>query len=231
VARGATRRHPLLIPGGKVFYRINAESIYAYNLTNLQGHDKARLSFMLIASLDPGCFNPVTRKFNLAAKGAADTGPFTTISASTTIITFTSRLTAARGYSTLLEAWGNVSRASAYLLKRAHAVVPRSPPKDYKKEDVDEAGRDKVKTMPLSVKQERPRIRAQAEKRVRAFFEHVRYVSSQGRLGTRLRRKCLGCKREVIIGLDGSHHLDEDGEPRHNECFAKVEAWIAQHKS
>jgi hypothetical protein len=218
-------------PGGKVLYRITAETIFAFSLTNLQGHDKAKLRICLLAPVNFGWFNTGTKKFNLSQKGASDTGPFVSLSSTVTMLTVTARLTAEAGFSTLLEMWGNASRASLYLVKRSVATCPRHAPSSYCTERAEQAGRDKLKTAPVSIKQERARIRAQAEKIVIRFINHVRYVYSQGKEGKLIGRKCLGCKKKVLIGVAGSHILDDEGQSLHNECFFKVEEWIKAHRA
>ncbi|KAJ1449065.1 hypothetical protein M885DRAFT_573346 [Pelagophyceae sp. CCMP2097] len=146
------------------------ENVYAHSLSNPEGHDKARLDIVLLGSPDFGVFNAATKNYNLAAKDASDTGPFRTISATATLLRCAARLTAQQGFSTLREAWKNTVGSSAYLQKRAGAVVPRRAPEGYDPVRAAEAERDKRKTMPLAVEAERPRIRAQAEKLIDAFL-------------------------------------------------------------
>jgi hypothetical protein len=218
-------------PGGKVLYRITAETMYAFSLTNLQGHDKARLRICLLAPANFGWFNTGTKKFNLSQKGVSDTGPFKSLSSTVTMLIVTARLTAEVGFSTLLEMWDNASRASSYIGKRAMATCPRHAPDSYCEERTEEAGRDKVKTAPVSIKQERARIRAQAEKILIRFVNHVRYVYSAGKEGKLIGRKCLGCKKKVLVGVAGSHILDDEGQSLHNECFFKVEELIKARRA
>lgn len=216
-----------------VFYRVIDENIYAHELNESTQNDKCRLRFLLLGPPDFGVFNTKTNNFNLASKGASDTGPFKAISATTTLMTLTARPAAEPKFTTLHIAWGNMHRASAYLLARTRAepVIPRAgAPEAYEKSRADEAARDKAKTMPLAVEGERSRIRAQAEKLIAAFLAHVEYVISNGTRGKAIRRSCRGCKKTVFIGRDGSHYLDDGAtQPRHDECFAKVEAYINKH--
>jgi hypothetical protein len=65
-----------------------------------------------------------------------------------------------------------------------------------------------------------------------------------GEEGKPLKRKCLGCTLEVILGPRSSYYLDAPGlnnselyrhvasglQKPHNECFAKVEKWIHDKK-
>lgn len=218
--------------GVVTFLDVSVGCVHSWTLTKTQ-NGATDLKLYLVEPPRPGNFFSTGGRGGKGSlrlckpeRGERDIGPLAAVSSSAPFLV----LRADTGTADPLQSgFNSLVDCSVYLQARRDlpATFPSPLPTTYQPADREDSMIHLISALPLADARSREKLRGEFAAISAVFADHLAFVSSKGKRGAPIRRRCDSCKKTVYLHYDDRYRLFDSRHVR----YLPGEGWAFNHES